>query len=165
MAARHQPTTAPAQRGKARVPTFVAPFNGIAERLIRLGIPLGPNTLLTVRGRRSGQPRTTPVAVVEADGRRWVSSPYGEVQWVRNLRASGEGVIGAGRRQETVRAVELDRAEAERFFAEVLGPEVRRSAVGRWLLGSVLGAPEIAEDPRGAAERHPVFELHPVEAA
>jgi deazaflavin-dependent oxidoreductase (nitroreductase family) len=165
MAARHEPATAPPQRGKVRIPSFVPLFNAVARRLIRLGVPLGPNALLTVRGRRSGQPRTTPVALVEAEGRRWISSPYGEVQWVRNLRASGEATVAAGRRRETVRAVELDRAEAERFFADVLGPYVRRSRVARWLIGSVLGAPEIAGDPRRAAERHPVFELHPAQAA
>lgn len=168
MAVRHEPTTAPApaaKRGKARVPSFVAPFNSIARRLIRLGVPLGPNALLTVRGRRSGQPRTTPVALVEVDGRRWISSPYGEVQWVRNLRASGEGVIGAGRRRETVRAVELDRVEAERFFADVLGPYVGSSRLARWMLGSLLGARDILEDPHRAAENHPVFELHPADAA
>jgi len=46
-----------------------------------------------VRGRTSGLPRTTPLAVIEVDGRRWVWSPWGEVHWVRNLRAAGRDVV------------------------------------------------------------------------
>ena len=150
---------APAARGRARVPSFVPVLNPIARGLLRLGLPLGPNALLSVRGRKTGLLRTTPVALVEVDGRRWVSSPYGDVQWVRNLRAAGEGVLTSGRRRLTLRAVELDRSDAERFFGEILGPYARRLPLGRWLLSSVLGARDMLEDPHGAAERHPVFEL------
>jgi deazaflavin-dependent oxidoreductase (nitroreductase family) len=150
---------------KPRVPSFVPVFNPIASGLLRLGARLGPNALLSVRGRRSGLVRTTPVALVEVGGRRWISSPYGEVQWVRNLRAAGEGTLTVGRRTERLRAVELDRAEAESFFADVLGPYVRRMPFGRWLLGSLLGARDILDDPRGAAARHPVFELRRIVAA
>jgi deazaflavin-dependent oxidoreductase (nitroreductase family) len=142
------------------VPSFVPIFNGIARRLLRLGVPLGPNALLSVRGRKSGLTRTTPVALIEVGGRRWVSSPYGEVQWVRNLRAAGEATLAVGRRREAVRAVELDRSETVRFFAETFGPYVRRTRLGSLMLGSILGARDILEDPRRAAERHPVFELH-----
>ena len=46
--------------------------------------------LLTVRGRKSGLPRTTPVNLIEYQGRRWLVAPYGEVAWVRNVRAAGE---------------------------------------------------------------------------
>jgi deazaflavin-dependent oxidoreductase (nitroreductase family) len=134
-------------------------FNRLALRLLRLGVPRGPNALLTVPGRKSGVPRTTPVAVVAVGGRRWIMGAFGDVGWVRNLRAAGEGVLISARRRENVVAVELTRGEAERFFAEVLGPYVRRLPLGRWLLGSLLGARDILEDPRGAAERHPVFEL------
>jgi deazaflavin-dependent oxidoreductase (nitroreductase family) len=141
------------------VPSFVPILNPIARRLLRLGVPLGPNALLSVRGRKTGLLRTTPVALVEVDGRRWVSSPYGDVQWVRNLRAAGDAILTMGRRRLTLRAVELDQDEAERFFAEILGPYVRRMAVGKWLLTSVLGARDMIEDPHGAARRHPVFEL------
>lgn len=141
-----------------RVPSFVPILNPIAQRLLRLGVPMGPNALLTVRGRRSGVPRTTPVAVLAVDGRRWIASPYGEVHWVRNLRAAGEAVLTTGRRRETLRAVELTRPEAAAFFADVMRPYVRRRPLGRWVL-TLLGAREMVEDPRGASERHPVFEL------
>jgi deazaflavin-dependent oxidoreductase (nitroreductase family) len=144
---------------KPRVPSFVPIFNPISRRLMRLGVPLGPNALLSVRGRKSGLVRTTPVATVKLGGRRWIIGTFGEVNWVRNLREAGEGVISVGRRKETVAAVELDRAETASFFAEVLGPYVRSMRLGRWLLGSVLNGRDILEDPHGAAERYPVFEL------
>ena len=144
---------------KPRVPSFVPIFNPIARRLMRLGVPLGPNALLSVRGRKSGVLRTTPVARIKVDGRTWIVGTFGEVNWVRNLRAEGEGILTVGRRRETMRAVELSRAETETFFAEVLGPYVRRLPLGRWLLGSVLQARDILEDPHAAAERCPVFEL------
>jgi deazaflavin-dependent oxidoreductase (nitroreductase family) len=144
-----------------RIPSIVPLFSPIALRLMRLGVPMGPNVLLTVRGRKSGVERTTPVAMVKVDGRRWIIGTFGEVNWVRNLRAAGEGILTAGRRKESVRAVELSHSETETFFADVLGPYVRRLPLGRWLLGSVLGARDILDDPHGAAAHLPVFELHP----
>ena len=99
------------------------------------------------------------MALVDIDGRRWVSSPFGDVEWVRNLRVAGEGIIALGRRRETVRALQLDRDQAAAFFADVLGPYARGRLLGGWLLGSVLGGADILDDPRAAAERHPVFEL------
>ncbi len=151
----------PASRdGGARIPFFVSLFNPIAGRLIRGGIPLGPNALLSVRGRKTGQLRTTGVAVVEVDGRRWVAGTFGEVNWTRNLRAAGEGILTQGRRQQRVQAAELNPEEAATFFREVLGPYVRRLPFGRWMVGSLLGAGDILDDPAGAARRHPVFELH-----
>lgn len=144
---------------QSRVPSFVPVFNPIARRLLRVGPLLGPNALLTVRGRKTGQPRTTPVALVEVGGRRWIAGTFGEVNWVRNLRAAGEATLTVGRRVERVHAVELGRTEAGSFYADVLGPYIRRTPLGRWLLGSLLHARDILDDPRGAAERHPVFEL------
>jgi deazaflavin-dependent oxidoreductase (nitroreductase family) len=148
-----------ANHGGTRVPFFVPLFNPIARRLMRLGVPLGPNALLSVRGRKTGVVRTTPVAMIKADGRRWIVGTFGEVNWVRNLRSAGEAVVTVGRRKESVRATELDHADAERFFVEILGPDFGRSRLGRWMIGTVLAAPELLEDPHGAAERVPVFEL------
>jgi hypothetical protein len=73
-------------------------FNPIARFLLAAGVPLGPNGLITVRGRKSGLPRTTPVAIIAVAGRRWVWCPWGDTQWVRNLRAAGGATITARRR-------------------------------------------------------------------
>ena len=147
--------------GKTRVPFFVPLFNPIARRMLRGGVPLGPNALLTVRGRSSGVDRTTPVAVVAIGGRRWVIATFGDVNWARNLRAAGVATVTVNRRPEAVVARELPRTEASAFFRDILTPYVHRVPLGRWILGSMLGAREIFTDPDGAAQHHPVFELRP----
>ena len=82
-----------------RLPWWVPLFSPIARRLLAAGVPLGFNGLITIRGRTSGLPRTTPVAIIEVSGRRWVWAPWGEVQWVRNLRAAGRATITFRRRE------------------------------------------------------------------
>src|SRR6267143_1140950 len=148
------------ESGRDHAPFIVPLLNPIVRRLMGVGVPLGPNALLSVRGRKTGQLRTTPIAVVEIGGRRWVQSPYGEVNWVRNFRAAGEGILTMGRPQEPVTAVALTPEQAAAFFQDVLGPYIRRIPLGTLLIG-LLGAREILTDPVGAAQRHPVFELHP----
>jgi len=74
--------------------------------------------LLTVRGRKSGQPRTVPIVTLEYNGKRYVGSVYGIVDWVRNLRAAGEAVLTRGRHAETVRVIELPPDEAALILRE-----------------------------------------------
>jgi deazaflavin-dependent oxidoreductase (nitroreductase family) len=143
---------------RLQVPSFVPIFSPLALRLIRMGVPLGPNALLTVRGRKSGLMRTNPVAVLATGGRRWVIGTFGDVNWVRNLRAAREAVLTTGRRQMSVDAVELTQAEAADFFANVVVAYLGNSAIKRWLLG-LLGAGDILRDPAGSASSRPVFEL------
>jgi deazaflavin-dependent oxidoreductase (nitroreductase family) len=151
----------PAPDARTRVPFFVPLFNPVAQRLLGAGFPLGPNALLTVRGRKTGVPRTTPVALVLVGGRRWIIGTFGEVNWVQNLRAAGEATLRQGSRREPIRATELTVDQTEQFFANIVGPYVRRVPLGRLLLGSLLRARDIIDDPAGAARRHPVFELVP----
>ena len=123
---------------------------------------MGPNVLMTVRGRTSGVPRTAPVAIPEIDGRRYVIGAYGDVQWVRNLRAAGEADVSLRGRIEHVRAIELDRVAATDFFARTLpGYVARLPLVGRLFAGILfrLAAPEVLRDPARAAATRPVFEL------
>jgi len=142
----------------AKAPSFVGLFNPIARRILRAGPLLGPNALITVRGRKSGVLRTTPIALVEIEGKRWVIGTFGDTNWVRNLRAAREATLTVGRKQEKVVADELDVEDRTRFFRDVLGPYVRSMRIGALLL-SILGAKEILDDPRAAAEHRPVFEL------
>ena len=141
------------------LPWFVPFFNPIARLLLAAGVPMGPNVLVTVRGRKSGLPRTTPLTIVEFSGRRWLIAPYGEVNWVRNLRAAGRATITVGRRKEEVTAVELEPREAVGFFRDVLGPRVRRTRVGSWIVRNIDRVD--VDNPVEAAEGRPVFELHP----
>src|SRR5262245_32792918 len=90
-----------------RVPALVTFLNPLIRRLLGSGLPFGPNVLITVRGRTSGLPRTFPVAIIESGGRRYIQSPFGEVNWVRNLRAAGEGVVSKGSNREEVDAIEV----------------------------------------------------------
>jgi deazaflavin-dependent oxidoreductase (nitroreductase family) len=164
MAMPAQQINPPAPRGEhgpARAPFFVSVFNPLARRLLHGGLPMGPNALLTVRGRTSGLDRTTPVAVVTIDGHRWVIATFGDTNWARNLRAAGKASITINRRAEAVAARELPAAEAEAFYRDTLTPFVNKIplGLGRWMLGTVLGAAEMFRDPHAAALHHPVFEL------
>jgi deazaflavin-dependent oxidoreductase (nitroreductase family) len=147
-----------AEARSLRVPSFVTFFNPLAQRVLGAGAFLGPNALLTVRGRKSGVMRTTPVALVAIDGRRWVIGTFGEVNWVRNLRAAGEATLSVGKLREEVHAVELDEESRAAFFRDSVGPYVRHLRVGGLILG-LLGAREVLDDPSAAARTRPVFEL------
>ncbi|HKD77812.1 MAG TPA: nitroreductase/quinone reductase family protein, partial [Ktedonobacterales bacterium] len=70
-----------------RVTAFVRFNNAVTTSLMRLGIPIGGFALITVRGRKSGKPITTPIALFLRDGNRYLIASYGLVNWVRNLRA------------------------------------------------------------------------------
>jgi deazaflavin-dependent oxidoreductase (nitroreductase family) len=135
-------------------------FNAVAKPLLAAGIPMGFNGLLTVRGRTTGTPRTTPLAIIEVGGRRWVWSPWGEVQWVRNLRAAGRATISVRGRAEVVKAIELSPAERVAFFRDRLGPLARGMRGGVWFIRTFDGVD--VGDPVKAAEGRAVFELKPV---
>ncbi|MEO6796392.1 MAG: nitroreductase family deazaflavin-dependent oxidoreductase [Candidatus Dormibacter sp.] len=143
----------------ARPNAFVRLSNPLVRRMLGGGVPMGPNGLLTVRGRTSGQPRTTPVGVLEVGGRRWLIGAYGDVQWTRNLRTAGEATIEVGKKAEQIRSVELTPEQATVFFRGVLGPFIARQPLPlRFFVGRLLREP--LADPVGAAGKYPVFELH-----
>jgi deazaflavin-dependent oxidoreductase (nitroreductase family) len=139
-------------------------------------MPTGaPNILLTVRGRRSGEPRTVPVSLLEFEGRRFVQASYGAVGWAVNLRAAGEAILTEHGRSTPVQAVELPPEEAGAILRRALEP-YRRSRLLHALLGprwrppvALLGQYRIRVDDTleeyvAEAWRHPLFELRPTEA-
>ncbi len=144
----------------AVAPRRVLFFGSILKFLLVHGVPLGPNRLVTIRGRKSGLPRTTPLAVIRASGRRWVWAPWGEVQWVRNLRAAGSATITTRHRTEEVRATELDPAQRVEFFRDFLGPAARSIPGGALFIRLVDGVD--LNHPVAAAKGRRVFELHPI---
>ena len=160
------PTTT---RRSASAPALVRRSNPFVRALLRLGVPMGPNTLLTVRGRSTGQPRTAPVALVESDGRRWVVGAYGEVNWVRNLRAAGEADILVHGRSERVSAVELNRTAATIFYRDIVPRYVdRMPRLGRFFTRTLLrliDARDMLADPERAAATWPAFELRPASSS
>jgi deazaflavin-dependent oxidoreductase (nitroreductase family) len=136
------------QRGLAR-----RAANGLVRMLLPVG--LGPRStyLLTVTGRRSGAPRSTPVTLVEEGGRRWLVAPYGEVAWVHNLRASGKAMLSRGAHTETVSVREVSADDA----APVLKLYVTRVPITRPYF-DVKPESDLAAF-RAEAPRHPVFAI------
>lgn len=112
-------------------------FNPLVARLTRLGVSIAGSRVLEVRGRKSGEWRRTPVNPLDFQGSRYLVAPRGHTQWVRNLRASGEGRLRVGRRTEPFTAEEVPdgnkapllRAYLERWkwesgmFFEGVGPD------------------------------------------
>jgi len=141
-------------------PRWVTFFNPIAKTLLSIGVPLGYNALLTIRGRKSGAPRTTPIAIIDRDGRRWVWAPFGEVHWVQNLRAAGRATITVRGRTEEVRATELDETDRLDFFRDVLRRVAHDMPFGIEFIKLVDRVD--LDDPTTAADGRPVFELLPL---
>ena len=99
-------------------------FNKAVARLTRLGISVWGSRVLYVRGRSTGELRSTPVNLLTVDGTRYLVAPRGVTQWVRNVRAAGgEAQLRVGRRTEDVRLVEL---------ADEVKPALLRAYLKRW---------------------------------
>ncbi|MPY95744.1 MAG: DUF385 domain-containing protein [Acidimicrobiia bacterium] len=136
-------------------------FNRLTRRLARIGLSVWGSRELRVRGRSSGELRTTVVNLLEVDGRRYLVAPRGTTQWVRNLRAAGGGELRLGRQLDAFRATEV--ADADKV--ELLRVYLRKWAfeVGQFFDGVGASAPD-AELAR-IAPGHPVFLVEPVAAA
>jgi deazaflavin-dependent oxidoreductase (nitroreductase family) len=152
--------TADAILTRPGVPSIVPLLNPLIRRLLRVGVPMGPNVLLTVRGRTSGQLHTFPVALMESGGRQYVFATFGEVNWVRNLRAAPEAILRRGRHQEPVVAVELTPEEAAPVMQQALAPffasPMTAPLLQRWYDLTRDSAPA---DYLEEARNHAVFEL------
>lgn len=132
--------------------------------LLRAGVRvsiLGPMMLLTVRGRKTGQPRTLAVDIHEHDGRHFLIATHGEGNWVRNLRAAGEGSLSIGRRHQAFTSVELTPEAGGLVIKNALGPVLASRGVRGSTLRDYLGvtADSPLEDFINVARNHPVFEL------
>lgn len=149
-----------AQVRSTSIPSWVPYFNRIAKPLLSAGVPMGPTVLITVRGRKSGLPRTTPVTIIEYGGRRGLIAPFGDVDWARNLRAAGLVTITAGKRKEEVTAVELGPTEAVGFIRDILAPHARSTRFGSWFLRNIDKVE--FDNPEEAAKGRPVFEIYPL---
>ena len=145
-----------------QAPLFVRAGNVLTLTLLRAGVKLVgpfllfgnyPMYLLTVRGRKSGQPRTVSIAIIERNGKRYLGAPFGLVDWVRNLRAAGEAILTRGRRSETVNAIELPPREA----ALVLREEIRGGNPFARYFG--VTADTSLEEFERAVVSHPLFVL------
>src|SRR5947209_5840485 len=101
----------------------------IITTLLRLGLPVGPSVLFSVRGRTSGKIYTIPVALVETSGTSFLVAAFGEVNWVRNLRAAGQAHLTRRRRTEAIGVVELGAREAAPILKQFLRESQRVSFI------------------------------------
>ncbi|HZE31456.1 MAG TPA: nitroreductase family deazaflavin-dependent oxidoreductase [Actinoallomurus sp.] len=123
--------------------------------LTRMGISLLGSRVLYVRGRKSGEWRTTPVNLLKYEGERYLVAPRGHTQWVRNMRVAGGGELHIGRRVEVFTATEV--ADAEK-------PDILRAYLKRWKFEVGMFFDGVGPDASDAklleiAPGYPVFRL------
>jgi len=136
---------------------FDAVFNRLMGALTKLGFSVAGARVLAVRGRKSGEWRTTPVNPLAVGGARYLVAPRGHVQWVRNLRASGTGELRRGRRAEAFTATEVADADKAPIIREYL---VRWAwEVGRFIEGIDKNSTD--EEILAVAADFPVFRIDP----
>jgi deazaflavin-dependent oxidoreductase (nitroreductase family) len=130
-------------------------FNPLIAWLTRAGFSVWGSRELRVRGRTSGEWRTTPVNVLSHDGERYLVAPRGETQWVKNLRVAGDGELRVGHHTDAFRAVEVPDDDKV---------EILRAYLKRWKLEVGVffdGVSATSPDPdlRRIAPDHPVFRI------
>jgi deazaflavin-dependent oxidoreductase (nitroreductase family) len=132
-------------------------FNTVVARLTRMGVSVYGSRVLYVKGRKSGEWRSTPVNPLTLDGTRYLVAPRGNTQWVRNLRVVSTGELHVGRRVEQFRATEI---------GDDAKPEILRAYLKKWKFevgvffdGVDAKAPE--EKLREIAPGYPIFRIEP----
>jgi deazaflavin-dependent oxidoreductase (nitroreductase family) len=133
--------------------------NVFTKSLLALGVSFNGSALITVPGRKTGVPHSTPISLVEFEGQRYVQSPFGNVQWVRNLRAAGKATLSWGRRHETVVATELTPEQAAPVIKSMLAhaPKMIQEYFD-------VSAESPLEDVVRDAPNHAVFIVRPASA-
>jgi len=146
--------------GSESEPRYVRPgwftghvFNPIVALLTRAGVSVWGSRELRVRGRKTGEWRTTPVNLLTYEGNRYLVAPRGVTQWVRNLRAAGNGELRVGRRTEEFRAPELPDEQK---------PPILRAYLKRWkaevgVFFDGVGPDATDDELREIGPKHPVF--------
>ena len=118
--------------------------------VLRRGLAIGSQHLLTVRGRRTGRPRSTPVSIVTVDGERYIVAAFADAAWVGNVRAAGSGTLSRRSRIEPVVLAELPTSER--------GPILR--AFLQQVRGGVRFFGSLSPDEIVArADRFPIFRV------
>lgn len=132
-------------------------FNPLVSLLTKLGLSVWGSRLLAVRGRTTGEWRTTLVNLLVYEGKRYLVAPRGTTQWVRNIRQAGEGELRVGRRVEQIKVSEV--ADADK-------PAILRAYLRRWRaeVGVFFGGVDAKASDDALlriAPDHPVFRLQP----
>ena len=132
-------------------------FNPLVAGLTRLGIGVYGSRVLEVRGRKSGEWRSTPVNLLKVDGAEYLVAPRGHTQWVRNIRVAGSGRLRLGRRIRDIQVSEL---------ADDAKPPILRAYLKKWswevgMFFDGVSAKSSDDELRRIAPDHPIFRLEP----
>jgi deazaflavin-dependent oxidoreductase (nitroreductase family) len=143
-------------------PSFRAPsageriFNRVFGFAVGLGLGFSYNYLLQVRGRKSGKIYSSPIDLLEIEGKRFLVAPRGRTQWVRNAEAAGEVTLKKGKLQQRFRLRALSDQEK---------PEILKAYLDRFKREVQTYFPLPAGSPveafRELVQRYPAFELIP----
>lgn len=130
-------------------------LNRTVAFLTRRGLSIWGSRVLAVRGRKSGEWRTTPVNVLSLDGERYLVAPRGHVQWTHNMRAAGGGQLHLGKKVEEFTAVEISDDDKTPILRSYL--KRWKAEVGVFFGG--VGPDSSDEELRAIAPKHPVFRI------
>jgi deazaflavin-dependent oxidoreductase (nitroreductase family) len=130
--------------------------NRVVIFLNLLDLPVGPMHLLTVPGRKSRLPRTTPVTPVVVDGVHYIVQAYPNSDWVKNVRAAGHGSLARGRRTQEVDLVEVPKEQRGAILREF--PAQNPRGVGAFLRSGLVDS-ESPDSFAAAAARCPIFRV------
>jgi deazaflavin-dependent oxidoreductase (nitroreductase family) len=131
--------------------------NSAMAGLAKLGLSIKGSRVLWVRGRTSGEWRTTPVNPLRYEGGSYLVAPRGRTQWVRNMRAAGGGELHLGRRVERFTATELPDADKPALLRAYL--KTWKAEVGMFFEG--VGPDASDEELLAIAPGYPVFRITP----
>ena len=129
-------------------------MNRLASWLASLGLMPSKTVTLDVKGRRSGQVRSTVINWVEHEGERYFVSPRGESEWVRNVRAAGGEAVIRRRGRQKVRLEEVPAEQRAPIIKAYLGEN-------SWSTQQHFGVDPKADlsEFEGIAGGHPVFRI------
>lgn len=135
-------------------------FNKVIVGLQRIGIVFGRMHLITMPGRKSGQPRTAPIVVVTLADQRYIIQGYPRAAWVANARSAEAVTLSRGLRSSTVRLVELTVEERRPLLREHVAGSPGR--VGKLFVTTGLASAADPDAVADAADRIAVFRVGPV---
>jgi deazaflavin-dependent oxidoreductase (nitroreductase family) len=145
---------------RIRPPWWLKYVNKVLIGVQKLGVNFGP-VVLTVPGRKSGKPRSTPVTPMTVDGKEYVVGGLPGSDWSANARAAGEGTLQRGRHTECVRLVEMSTEDARPLLREF--PVRVPTGVGFIKNAGLVTGPN-PDEFEALAGKCPVFRLDPVNA-
>ena len=146
----------------AHLPFYIPIINHAVRTFLRIGVPMGPVALLTVKGRNTGKARRNPVGFFKLNGRQYLFSTFGTVNWVRNLRAARQATVRKGFRSKRVVPVELSQEEAALILKNAVAPAFQGLGGKMFREHMPLKPDAPLSEFISQARQHPVFELVPV---